>query len=253
MPPEVDFGRSWGVPGRLLERPGTCQGPPGEAWGAPGSEKVTQNRPQAAQNRENRCQNAPKSASPADFGGNSDSQPIFDRFSSDFSSKSRPTSSCNSIAPCEKSLVEAAMREHGDIAFHSVKTSVPAMFAKKQFGGKARNIDRNPKRKRHRKATCAARVDETVSATISAPKSTKNPPKIDENRPKSDQNQTQVDFFDRLESLRARFSPPGVGAARSRRLGRPPSSELGSLGSPKVAFVCALVRARSRFPSALLR
>ena len=65
------------------------------------------------------------------------------------------------------------MGEHGDIAFHSVKNSVPAMFAKKQFGSKARNIDRNPTRKRHRKATCAARVDETVSATIAVPKSRK--------------------------------------------------------------------------------
>ena len=144
------------------------------------------------------------------------------------------------------------MREHGDIAFDSIKTSVPAMLAKKQFGEKARNIDRNLKRKRYRKATCAARVDETVSTTISAPKSTKNPPEIDENRPKSVQNRSQVDFFDRLGSLgslRPRFSPPGVDLARSRRLGRPPSSELTSLGSLKSARAFALVRAGSRFPS----
>ena len=66
------------------------------------------------------------------------------------------------------------MGEHGDIAFHAVKNSVPAMFAKKQFGGKSRSIVRSPHRKRHREATCVARVDESVSAAISTPKTTKN-------------------------------------------------------------------------------
>ena len=121
----------------------------------------------------------PKSAGEALLGA------FWHRFSFDFSSKSRPKSSCDSSAPCEKKLVEATTREHGDIAFRSVKTSVPAMFAKKQVGGKARNIDRKPHQKHHRTATCAARVDETVSATISAPKSTKNPSEIDQNRQKS--------------------------------------------------------------------
>ena len=48
--------------------------------------------------------------------------------------------------------------------------------------------------------------------------------------------------FGRLGPLRARFSPPGVDLARSKRLGRARSSELGSLGSPKVAPACARVR-----------
>ncbi len=205
---------------------------PREAQGSP---EATPERPKVAPRSENRGQNVPQSDSPADFTAKAAPQPIVERFAADFPSKSRPKSSCDSSAPCEKSCIDAASGEHGDIAFDSVKTSVRAMFAKTQFGRKSREIDRNPHRKRHRKATCAARVAETVSATISAPKSTKNPPKSTKIGPKSVQNRSRIDFFDQLGSTWAVSGSICALLGRSWVDRRSPWVDPGSLGPPESA------------------
>ena len=120
-----------------------------------------------------------------------------------------------------KTFVESIVDQYAEKAFHSIKTEVPAMSAKKQVRKESAEDHRKNLRKRLRKTIREQLFDEAVSEPISVPKSMKNRLRI---APES----TFSTKLGRLGPPRARFSPPGVDLPRSRRLGRAQQARQGS-------------------------